>query len=200
MSLQVQFLTLAMMVASGIGMGAAFDGYRVVSNELRIGRLWIPVLDLLYWMAATLAVFRVLTASNEGEVRFYVFIGLFIGISFYFWLLSGTVIRFVKWLIAATRATCRFLVRAAELLIVRPIVALYRVARIFLGFVFVFAMFLLRIVLQLLRPFGKLLHWLLKPVVLPVRRRAASWAEAAGLPAATRRLSALIRRIWSRWF
>ena len=63
------------MLLSGIGMGVVFDGYRVVSDELRISRLWVPVFDLLYWIAATLAVFQVLSTSNEGEVRAYVFLG-----------------------------------------------------------------------------------------------------------------------------
>ncbi len=62
-----------MMLLSGIGMGVAFDSYRVVSNRLHIGRLWIPILDLLYWLAATLIVFRVLMANNDGEVRIYIF-------------------------------------------------------------------------------------------------------------------------------
>lgn len=200
MSLEVQFFTLAMMIGSGIGMGAAFDGYRVVSNELRIGRLWIPVLDLLYWMTATLAVFRVLTASNEGEVRFYVFIGLFIGISFYFWLLSGTCIKFFRWSIGAARAAYRFAIRTGELLIVKPLLGLYRFLRIFLSFVLVTAMFLLRIVLQLLRPFWQLLVWMLRPIVKPVWQRIAAWAERSGLRTAAARIAAWIRMTWNRWF
>lgn len=200
MSLEAQFLTLAMMIASGIGMGAAFDGYRVVSHELRIGRLWIPVLDLLYWLAATLVVFRVLTETSEGEVRFYVFIGLFIGISFYFWLLSGTVIKLIRWSIGAARAVYRFTVRAVEVLIVKPFIGLYRVLRLILGFMLAASMFLLRIVLQLLRPFWQLLRWLLSPVLLPVWQRLTAWSDRIGLPDYAGRIADIIRRLWNRWF
>jgi len=199
-SLDVQFLTLAMMVASGIGMGAAFDGYRVVSNELRIGRLWVPVLDLLYWIAATLIVFRVLIASNEGDVRMFVFIGLFIGISFYFWLLSPPVIRIVRWLVEAVRWTIGATIRAFQLLIVKPIIGIFRLARVFLGFVVVFSMFLIRIVVQLLRPFGLLLAWLLRPLARPVWERMKAAAHKLGLKERWARATGLIIRIWRKWF
>jgi len=199
-SLDVQFLTLAMMMASGIGMGAAFDGYRVVSNELRIGRLWVPVLDLLYWIAATLIVFRVLIASNEGDVRMFVFIGLFIGISFYFWLLSRPVIRVVQWLVEAVRWTIGAAIRTFRVLIVKPIIGIFRLGRVFLGFVVVFSMFLIRIVVQLLRPFGLLLAWLLRPLARPVWERMKAATDKLGLKAGWTRTSGLIVRIWRKWF
>jgi spore cortex biosynthesis protein YabQ len=199
-SLDVQFLTLAMMVVSGIGMGVAFDGYRVVSNELRIGRLWIPVLDLLYWAAATLIVFRVLIASNEGDVRMFVFIGLFIGISFYFWLLSNPVIRIVQWLVEAVRWLIGAAIRTFQVLIVKPILAIIRLARVFLGFAVVFSMFLIRIVIQLLRPFWLLLSWMLRPLARPVWARMKGWAERLGLKERWTRTRSLIIRIWRRWF
>ncbi len=200
MSLDVQFLTLAMMVVSGIGMGAAFDGYRVVSNELRIGRLWIPVLDLLYWAAATLIVFRVLIASNEGDVRMFVFIGLFIGISFYFWLLSNPVIRIVQWLVEAVRWLIGAGIRMFNLLIVRPIVGIIRLARAILGFAIVFSMFLFRIVLQLSRPFWLLLSWMLKPLARPAWARMKGWAAKFKLRERWTGIRSLIIRIWRRWF
>lgn len=200
MSLDVQFLTLAMMVVSGIGMGAAFDGYRVVSNELRIGRLWVPVLDLLYWIAATLIVFRVLIASNEGDVRMFVFIGLFIGISFYFWLLSRPVIRIVRWLVDAVRWTIGASIRTFHVLIVKPIIGIIRLGRVFLGFVVVFSMFLIRIVVQLLRPFGLLLAWLLRPLTRPVRERMKTLAGKLGLKERWIRTTGPIVRIWRKWF
>lgn len=200
MSLDVQFLTLFMMVVSGIGMGAAFDGYRVVSNELRIGRLWVPVLDLLYWTAATLIVFRVLIASNEGELRMFVFIGLFIGIAFHFWLLSSTVIRIVQWLVGAVRWFIGTLIRLFNMLIVRPIIGLYRLSRVFLGFVLVISMFLFRIVVQLLRPFWLLLSWLLRPLTRPLWALLQRWSAAMRLPQRWARIRGVIIRLWNKWF
>ena len=200
MSLQVQFVTLAMMIASGIGMGATFDGYRVVSNELRIGRLWIPVLDLLYWAAATLMVFRVLASSNEGEVRVYVFLGLMIGVAFYFWLLSGTVVKLARWLVGAVRSLIRLSIRTIDLLLVRPVKLLYRLIRIFLGFAIVFTLFLVRIVLQLCRPFWLFFRWLSAPVAGPLWTKLKGWSEALGVTGFCRRIAAIIGTFRKKWF
>ncbi|EXX85043.1 spore cortex biosynthesis protein YabQ [Paenibacillus darwinianus] len=200
MSLQVQFVTLAMMVISGIGMGAAFDGYRVVSNELRIGRLWIPLLDLLYWAAATLIVFRVLASSNEGEVRVYVFLGLMIGIAFYFWLLSGTVIRLVRGYQAAVRSLIRLGIRTFDLFVVRPVVLLVRLLRIILGCAIVFSLFLVRIVVQLCRPFWLFFRWLSAPVAGPLWRKLRGWSESLGLNGLYRRMADIICTIRKKWF
>jgi spore cortex biosynthesis protein YabQ len=163
-SLSLQFFTMGMMLLTGIGLGVIFDGYRVVSNELRFPRWSLPVLDLVYWLAASLLVFRVLYASNYGEVRAYVFIGMLIGILSYYWLLSKPVIRIVKWLIDAVRALIGFSIRTFDLLIVKPIILLYRFIRVLIGFGTALTIFLLKIVLQLVRPFWLLFRFLLSPL------------------------------------
>jgi spore cortex biosynthesis protein YabQ len=193
-SLEVQFLTLASVALAGIGMGAAFDGYRVAARELNAGRLWIPVFDLLYWMLAALVVFRVLLDVNEGEVRVPVFLGFFIGLTFYFWLLSAPVVRLYRLLAAALRRMWRFAVRAADVLVVRPLRWLVRLGSRFFRLVYAASMYLLRFVVQLLSPILGLMARLVRPAWLPIRKRAAAWAKAAGLAPLTERLAAMIRR------
>lgn len=188
-------MTLAFMALSGIGMGAAFDGYRVAAHELRIGRLWIPVLDLLYWVAAALIVFRVLIAVNEGEVRMPVFLGLMIGLSFYFWLLSRPIIRLYRLLAEAMRRMWQLAVSTVNLLVVRPLLGLVRLVRIILGLVVVTHIYLLRFMLQLFRPILKLAARIAAPAWLPISRKTAVWAEKAGL----RRLKDGIIAMINRW-
>lgn len=158
------------MLLSGIGMGIVFDGYRVVSDELRISRIWVPVFDLLYWIAATIAVFQVLSSSNHGEVRLYVFLGLLLGIGCYYWLFSKLTVRLVKLLIRTIRAIAKLVVQTVNLLIVKPFILLYRLAKLLLAFFRVFTIFLFRIVVQLVRPFWLLLAWMTKPLWRPVFR------------------------------
>ncbi|AGA59712.1 spore cortex biosynthesis protein YabQ [Thermobacillus composti KWC4] len=193
MSLQVQFLTLAYVALAGIGMGAAFDGYRVAARELNAGRLWIPVFDLLYWLLATLVVFRVLLAVNEGEVRLPVFLGFFIGLAFYFWLLSGPVIRLYRLLAAAVRRLWRLAVGTADVLVVRPLRWLVRLSNGFFRLVSGASMYLFRFMVQLLNPILGLVARLARPVWLPISKTAARWAKAAGLAPLTERLAAMIR-------
>ncbi|NBC73519.1 spore cortex biosynthesis protein YabQ [Paenibacillus sacheonensis] len=191
------------MLLSGIGMGIVFDGYRVVSDELRISRIWVPIFDLLYWIAATIAVFQVLSSSNHGEVRFYVFLGLILGIGCYYWLFSKITVRLVKLLILTVRAVTDFAIRAFRLLVVKPIILLYRLAKLILAFFRAFAMFLLKIVVQLLRPLWLLLSWMTKPIWKPAFRWWNKWVNPliAKWRIAERYQSGIstFRGLWQRW-
>ncbi|MBW7457098.1 spore cortex biosynthesis protein YabQ [Paenibacillus sepulcri] len=175
MSLSVQWWTMATMLLSGIGMGIVFDGYRVVSDELRIGRLWVPVLDLLYWIAATIIVFQVLSASNEGEVRAYVFLGLLLGIASYYWLFSKIVVKLVHFFIRAVRTLIQIIVKMFIYIVVRPLQLLYRLCKLIISFLIALALFLLKIVIQLTRPLWILVRWMMSPITKPVSRWVVGW-------------------------
>ncbi|NBD28074.1 spore cortex biosynthesis protein YabQ [Paenibacillus sp. T1] len=191
------------MLLSGIGMGIVFDGYRVVSDELRISRIWVPIFDLLYWIAATIAVFQVLSSSNHGEVRFYVFLGLLLGIACYYWLFSKITVRVVQLLIQTVRAVTKFTIQAFMILIVKPLVLLYRLARLVLAFFRAFTIFLFKIVIQLFRPLWLLISWMTKPIWKPVFRWCkkrvypiiAKWRVAERFQTG----KGAVQGLWQRW-
>jgi len=178
-SLEVQFLTVGSVALAGIGMGAVFDGWRVAARELNAGRMWVPVFDLLFWLLAAAVVFRVLLAVNEGEVRLPVFLGFFIGLAFYFWLLSDPVVRLYRLLAAAIRRMLRLAVRAADALVVRPARWLGRLAAGCFRLVRKASMVLFRFVVKLMNPIFGLSARLARPLLRSVRKRAAAWAETA---------------------
>lgn len=160
MSLSVQFLTLGLMVASGAGIGLLFDLYRVLAHELRFPKWLIPLLDLAYWAIATVGVFRVLFIGNFGQVRLFVFLGLFGGYTLYFLVLSNPSVKMIRFLIRIVERMIHFLVRTVEVCIIRPAIWLYKLVLILLGFVTTVAMFLYRVVVQLLYPLRFLLRLL----------------------------------------
>ncbi|MEW9702463.1 spore cortex biosynthesis protein YabQ [Paenibacillus sp. SI8] len=164
MTLHVQFQTIFMMFLSGIALGSMFDVFRVLSGKLRLPRWTISLIDVLYWIVATILVFRMLIYSNEGQIRVFIFLGMGIGICFYFALLSIWIIRLTLLLIRIVVALYRFIRRTVELLIIKPIIGLYRLTVIILGFLLAVAIFLYKIVLQLLYPLWRLLHWMTRPV------------------------------------
>ncbi|KQX57747.1 spore cortex biosynthesis protein YabQ [Paenibacillus sp. Root444D2] len=172
MTLNVQFHTIFMMFLSGIAIGAIFDVFRVLSGKLRLPRWTIPFIDMVYWIVATILVFRLLIYSNEGQVRVFIFLGMGIGICFYFAFLSTWVIRITLLLIRITIAIYRFIAKTVEIILIKPIIGLYRLTVIILGFLLAVAIFLYRIVLQLLYPVWRLLLWMTRPVhkyfVIPV--------------------------------
>lgn len=200
MTLGVQWLTVAVMMASGLGMGAVFDGYRVVSNELRFPRWLLPVLDIVYWMVSAVAVFRMLYASNNGEVRAYVFLGLALGVILYYWLFSRIVITLVRWLIHAVQACIRFLLRLFNIIVIGPVLLLYKLIRLILAFGTALTVFLLKIVLQLFRPVWLLLSWLVRPLLRPLGRWLAPHWRRLRIVDRCRSIGLAIAGQWNRWF
>lgn len=191
---------MAVMLLSGLSMGAVFDGYRVVSNELKLPRWWLPALDILYWIASAVLVFRMLYASNNGEVRAYVFLGLAIGVILHYWLFSKAVIVITKWLIRAVQAFIRFIIRLIDAIIVKPILLLYKLAKVIIGFGSAFTIFTLKIVIQLVRPIWLLLRWMTKPIWRPLGRWLKPYWDKLRPGERIIRLVTRIRGFWQSWF
>lgn len=159
-----QWLTLIWMLISGMAMGAAFDSYRVLSVRFHFARWSIHMLDLLYWVASALFIFRVLYASNRGELRFYVFLGLFLGVWLYFWALSVTTQRFVVMLLEVLRRLTLICTNILRILVVNPLLALYRLVRQLILWIWALIVFIGRVLLYILMPLWKLFMWLLRPL------------------------------------
>lgn len=179
MTLQIQFVTLGMMSAGGLALGVLFDLYRVLAGQLKVPSWLKAVLDLLYWFIGTLIVFGLLYESNWGEVRPFIFLGLGIGIIFYFLVFSRTVIWVIRFIIRIVLAAIRICKRLIWLFIIQPGIGLYRLLIIFLGFLLAVAIFLYKTVIQLCYPVWKLLLWLMRPLGRRIRARIflPSWMK-----------------------
>ncbi|MBH5320713.1 spore cortex biosynthesis protein YabQ [Paenibacillus sp. GSMTC-2017] len=188
------------MLLSGLGMGVVFDSYRVVSNELRFPRWWLPVLDIVYWMASAVIVFRVLYASNNGEVRAYVFLGLALGVILYYWLLSKVVVVLVKWLILAVRTLITFILKIIDIFVLKPVLLLYKLSKVILGFGTALTIFLLKIVVQLVRPLWLLLFWLVKPVTRPLGRWLKPYWDRIRFQERLGKWVSTFANKWNQWF
>lgn len=88
---QQTYAFLMTILAGGVA-GFLFDLYRVARSLTRPRQLATAVADLLYWIVVTPIVFALLLAGNWGELRFYVLIGLGVGLLLYFQALSPLVL------------------------------------------------------------------------------------------------------------
>jgi len=123
------------------------------------------MLDVLYWVASALFIFRVLYASNRGELRFYVFLGLLLGVWLYFWAFSVTTQRFVVMLIEIVRRLTLIVNSILRILIVLPVLALYRLLRKLVGWTWALIVFLGRMLIYILMPVWKPILWLIRPLI-----------------------------------
>jgi spore cortex biosynthesis protein YabQ len=177
------------MLFSGAAMGAVFDSYRVLSYRFRLTRWSIHFIDLLYWVLSALFIFRMLYASNHGELRFYVFLGLILGALLYFWTLSAIVQLIVVKLIEIIRKLAAIVYHIFRVLVLLPLFGLYRFTLACLIGMGTLLIFLGKMLLILLRPFGRMLLWMLSPITS--RWRTPVWLNRAGR---------FVKRIIERFF
>lgn len=74
----------AIVVATGGLLGLLFDFFRVFRGAINPRVFVTSLLDLLYWLIATVIVFGAMLLGNWGELRMYIFIGLLVGAALYF--------------------------------------------------------------------------------------------------------------------
>lgn len=164
MTLHVQFLTILLMFCSGLILGTLFDVFRVLSRELRLPKWMLPLVDILYWIVATILVFRLLIYSNEGQVRVFIYLGMLIGICFYYAFLSLWTVRLVMLLIRIIVTIYHIICKTVFFVFIKPLIGLYRLIVLFLSFFLAVAIFLYKIVIQLLYPVWRLILWIIRPL------------------------------------
>src|SRR5699024_5483544 len=83
MTLDVQFMTMAAMTLSGIYLGIAQETFRRFKPHWKPNRFLLYFMEIAFWLFQVALIFYVLFLVNAGELRLYVFLALFLGISMY---------------------------------------------------------------------------------------------------------------------
>ncbi|MCC3380854.1 spore cortex biosynthesis protein YabQ [Paenibacillus farraposensis] len=189
MNPHTQWLTLMWMLLSGMAMGVVFDSYRVLSIRFHFVRWSIHMLDVLYWVASALFIFRVLYASNRGELRFYVFLGLLLGVCLYFWAFSVTTQRFVVMLLEIVRRLALIVNSILRILIIHPVLLLYRLVCRLIRWTLALIVFLGRMLIYILMPVWKPILWMVGPLKARFK-----------IPASLVQLGVRLKNTAKRWF
>lgn len=176
-------MTLFMMFCGGMALGSIYDIFRVLYQELRLPRWSLMVIDTVYWIVATILIFRLLYQSNHGQIRLFVFIGLVAGVIVYYFIFSRLVVRTIELLIQAVKWLYKLCVRVVEIFIIAPVVGLYRASVVIWGILCAIAIFLGKTVLQLLYPFWRFFMWITRPMIrfikMPVFvKRVVGWVRS----------------------
>ncbi|EST10360.1 spore cortex biosynthesis protein YabQ [Sporolactobacillus laevolacticus] len=168
MTLQEQYVSLILMIAMGVWIGASFSVYQRYVHP-RKGRRWILLIsDPLFWIVQALLLFSLLLPVNEGQLRLYYFLGIALGYAFYKALLEKPfMFLFVKIVTAVVR-TGRFIAKTVYQLLLYPLFYLlmlvYRLCRMTVSIVLKIVLFLLAIPLKILRGIIRLIvpdRWLI---------------------------------------
>ncbi len=116
-----QLYIFAWAIIFGGLLGLFYDFIRIFRRLLPHEKFAIGIEDLLFWFIAGIIIFGYVFNTNDGKMRGFIFIGLSLGATFYFMLLSSIIIYYVT----------RFISKVINL-IISPIRILTKPIHIFL--------------------------------------------------------------------
>jgi len=106
-----QFMVFFYTILTGVLAGFLYDVYAGIGYVIRLKKIGTLLGDIIYWVCLTILVYALLLNYNQGEVRFFVLLGLGTGALVYFrlsrrWMRKLVIktiellIRLVNWLVA----------------------------------------------------------------------------------------------------
>ncbi|WP_163527983.1 spore cortex biosynthesis protein YabQ [Halobacillus ihumii] len=121
MTLTTQFMTMVVMLAGGIYVGAAVDTFERLFSK-RNKRSWLELFwQLAFWVAQAALLFFLLFLVNYGELRLYVFIAVICGYSAYRALFQTRYKKLLEYIIRFVTRLMTFFARLFNAIIIWPI-------------------------------------------------------------------------------
>ncbi len=94
-SLSNQAYIFVVTIVIGLFIGLTYDFFRLLRKLFTHKNSAVYIEDVLFWLISTFICFYILLHKNNLELRFYLFIGISIGLIFYFYLISPFVLAFI---------------------------------------------------------------------------------------------------------
>ena len=94
-SVSHELYVLLQSALAGILISFIFDIFRIVRKKVSAGMFLSAAQDILFWILATVIMFFFIYFANKGAIRFYQFLGAFLGSMLYFLLFSRCIFVFL---------------------------------------------------------------------------------------------------------
>lgn len=125
LSMSEQTVLFFLAVVLGFTAGFFYDIIRIFRMVVKHFGLLIQIEDFLYWVITAAVVFFVMLQKNFGEIRGFLVCGVFLGMLFYFLLLSKLFIKQAGWLINFLKKIVKFMLRLIKV----PLAVLFKLLR-----------------------------------------------------------------------
>lgn len=122
--LDLQFYTFFVMILAGMAGGLLFDLSRAIRWEFHAGRILTGLIDLIFWVLATLVVAAALVIGNWGVIRLYVPVGLAFGLALYTYLAGRIAMTVFRFLLRMLRRVLRSIWEVIAKVFLEPILEL----------------------------------------------------------------------------
>lgn len=77
-------------IISGMLVGIMYDLYRILRGNSN-GKVSVAISDILFWIFEALVIFIFLMLTSNGDLRYYTFIGIILGLFIYFKILTNII-------------------------------------------------------------------------------------------------------------
>lgn len=91
-------------ILGGILIAFIYDLYKIFRQIFHPKKIATLIQDLLFWLIISLVAFYILIMTNEGALRFYNFLGFFLGSLSYNYTLSKKVTQIILYLLNKTKS------------------------------------------------------------------------------------------------
>ncbi|MBZ4645084.1 MAG: hypothetical protein PWR27_1243 [Petroclostridium sp.] len=112
-------------VIGGLIVGFVFDIFRILRRVIKTANFIIYLQDILFWILVTIIIFSLVFITNDGELRWYEFLGVILGVIFYNLLFSTYVIVVSVTVINFIKKVLLFIIK----IILFPFVFIYKIFR-----------------------------------------------------------------------
>ncbi len=103
LSLATQTMNFLLSLGVGFVLGIVYDSFRILRICISSRKIVIILFDIIYCIFFGLAFFLFLLTTNEGQFRFYLFVGSGVGFSVYYFSLGVIIFSFSELLTEFTK-------------------------------------------------------------------------------------------------
>ena len=112
-------------VINGVIIGVLFDSFRILRKSFKTSDFITTIEDILFWIMTGIIILYSIFVFNNGEIRFFMFIGIFLGTLLYILLISKYVIKTSVRVIKILKKVLKFIFK----ILIFPIQSTYRIIK-----------------------------------------------------------------------
>ena len=80
-------------ILNGLLIGLFFDFFRILRKSFKTNDFITYIEDMIFWIVTGLSILYFIFVFNNGEIRFYMFLGIILGVTIYMFLFSSYIIK-----------------------------------------------------------------------------------------------------------
>ena len=97
-------------VVNGIAIGLLFDLFRILRKSFKTNDFFTYIEDIIFWILTGIILLYSIFTFNNGEIRLFMFLGLFIGILMYMLMISSYIIKINVYIINLLKKIIGFII------------------------------------------------------------------------------------------